>query len=143
MLDDRMSPGLREHTPGAAAAVDGLSTTVRQNTGGLTYSGAASHSPAVDGTLAIIHPEQPSATQSPRRANAGWILEFQPTRPPLVDPLTGWTGTTDPRASEVRIRFASRATAERFAQHNGWRYVVLPRPERRRRPKSYAENFIR
>lgn len=52
-----------------------------------------------------------------------WYLTFAPTGRRWADPLTGWTGSDDPLA-QIRLRFPDRQSAMRFAESQGWNYIV-------------------
>ena len=82
-----------------------------------------------------------SAMQSGRARSARWVLEHAPLAPATVDPLTGWTGSSDTEASQVRLTFASREEAVAYAERHGIDYHVAQHRERRIVPKSYADNF--
>lgn len=81
-----------------------------------------------------------TAMQSGRANTRKWVLEFEPTAPKVVDPLMGWTGSSD-TATQVRVSFASKAEAVAFARKHGLDYRVFEPCERSLRPKSYADNF--
>lgn len=71
-----------------------------------------------------------------------WVLEFAPESPREVDPLMGWTSSSDTQA-QVRMRFHSREEAEDYAREHGIDAVVLE-PHIRKpniRPRGYGENF--
>ena len=89
--------------------------------------------------LAYIYQPAPSPTQSaPGRKE--WVLEFEPSSPPEIEPLMGWIASRDPFA-HLRLRFPDQPSAIEFAEKQGWPYVVQNPPVRRFRPKSYADNF--
>ncbi|MFN3993129.1 MAG: NADH dehydrogenase ubiquinone Fe-S protein 4 [Tabrizicola flagellatus] len=73
--------------------------------------------------LAIIRRPDRSVTQSAPRPR-GWVLEFEPSRAPQIDPLMGWTTSADPYRT-IRLSFPDAASAIRFAEANDWRYIVL------------------
>ncbi len=87
----------------------------------------------------IYRPEK-IATQSGRRKTKAWVLEFDPERKRTLDPLTGWTGSDDMR-SQVRMEFSTRDEAEAYARRKGMEYEIKEPSSRRRRAKSYGENF--
>lgn len=71
-----------------------------------------------------------------------WVLEFAPASARSVDPLMGWTSSSDTQ-SQVRLSFDSRAAAEDYARENGIDAVVQE-PNKRKpniRPGGYGENF--
>ena len=89
--------------------------------------------------LAYIYQPAPSPTQSaPGRRE--WVLEFEPSSSPEIEPLMGWVGSRDPFA-HIRLRFPDRQSAIEFAEKQGWPYVVQSPPLRRFRPREYADNF--
>ena len=49
------------------------------------------------------------------------MLEFEPESPRQVEPLMGWTGSSDMR-SQVRLRFDSKDEAIAYATRNGIAY---------------------
>ena len=62
-----------------------------------------------------------------------WYLTFAPTGRRWADPLTGWTASDDPLA-QIRLRFPDRQSATRFAESQGWNYVVQDQAGLRIRP---------
>ena len=56
-------------------------------------------------TARIYKPAR-TAMQSGTAKTKGWVLEFEPEAPRVVEPLMGWTSSTDMK-SQVRLRFAS------------------------------------
>lgn len=71
-----------------------------------------------------------------------WILEFAATTGREVDPLMGWTSSSDTQ-SQVRLTFASKEAALDYAAQNGIDAVVTE-PHKRKaniRPGGYGENF--
>ena len=87
--------------------------------------------------LAHIYQPSPSPTQS-GRGRREWVLEFEPSSPPEIEPLMGWVSSRDPFA-HIRLRFPDRESAIEFAERQGWPYVVQDPPVRRVRPRSYAD----
>ena len=71
-----------------------------------------------------------------------WVLEFEPRAPREIDPLMGWTSSTDTQ-TQVRLRFDSKDAALEYAREHGIEAELLA-PHRRRpniRPRGYGENF--
>lgn len=71
-----------------------------------------------------------------------WLLEFAPTEAREVDPLMGWTSSSDTQA-QVRLKFDTREQAIEYAQEHGIDAVVQE-PNRRKpnlRAGGYGENF--
>ncbi|WP_341863967.1 ETC complex I subunit [Gymnodinialimonas sp. 57CJ19] len=71
-----------------------------------------------------------------------WVLEFAPASARVIDPLMGWTSSSD-MDSQVRLRFESAEAAKAYAADHGIDAVVL-KPKSRKpiiRPGGYGENF--
>ena len=71
-----------------------------------------------------------------------WILEFAPEAKREVDPLMGWTSSTDMN-SQVQLSFDTLEAAQDYAKDHGIPAVVL-KPKSRKpniRPRGYGENF--
>ncbi|GLC62766.1 hypothetical protein PLESTB_001936600 [Pleodorina starrii] len=52
-----------------------------------------------------------------------WILEFEPSRPPQIEPLMGHTSSDDPYRP-IRLKFPDRDSAVDFAERQDWRYII-------------------
>ena len=89
---------------------------------------------------ALIFQPAKNAMQSGRARTKNWVLKFEPSAPQCVDPLMGWTGTTD-MSGQVTLKFKTRAEAERFAKDHGLAYEIVATAPRKRISKSYADNF--
>lgn len=85
-----------------------------------------------DVPLAIIRRPARSATQSAPRPRH-WVLEFEPSRAPELDPLMGWTTSNDPYRT-IRLQFPDAASAIRYAEAQDWRYIVLEEPRAAQAP---------
>jgi hypothetical protein len=79
--------------------------------------------PVTSGPRALIYRPAKSAMTSGRAGTHRWILEFEPQSAPFIEPLMGWTGSTDPLA-QVRLAFPTREAAVAYAQHQGLDYEV-------------------
>ena len=91
---------------------------------------------------ARIYQPARTATQSGSAKTHGWRLDFAPASPRKVDPLMGWTSSSDTQ-TQVRLDFDTREAAEAYAREHGIDYVVeTPKPRKPNiRPKGYGENF--
>lgn len=71
-----------------------------------------------------------------------WMLEIVPSEAREVDPLMGWTGSSD-TASQVRLQFDSKDAAVAYAREKGLDYTLVePKPRKPViRPRGYGENF--
>lgn len=85
------------------------------------------------GPRALIYRPARSAMTSGRGGTRRWLLEFEPRSPPFIEPLMGWTGSTDPLAG-LRLTFSSRETAMRFAERQGIACEVHAPADAARRP---------
>lgn len=71
-----------------------------------------------------------------------WVLEFAPASAREVDPLMGWTSSSDTQA-QVKLRFDSKQEAIDYAEANGIDAQVTE-PQTRKpnlRSRGYGENF--
>src|SRR5438270_887387 len=72
---------------------------------------------------AVIYKPAKSAMTSGRAGTKRWLLEFEPQSAPFIEPLMGWTGSTDP-LPQVRLTFPSREAAVAYAQRHRLDYEV-------------------
>jgi hypothetical protein len=91
---------------------------------------------------ARIYQPAKTAMQSGTAKTQQWVLEFAPASAREVDPLMGWTSSSDTQA-QVRMRFETREAAEAYAAEKGIEYdLVQPKPRKAViRPRGYGENF--
>lgn len=91
---------------------------------------------------ARIYQPARTAMQSGTAKTRRWILEFAPSAPREVDPLMGWTSSSDTQ-TQVRMSFDSKEAALEYAADHGIDAVVKD-PNTRKpniRARGYAENF--
>ncbi|WP_299503335.1 ETC complex I subunit [uncultured Roseobacter sp.] len=91
---------------------------------------------------ARIYQPAKTAMQSGTAKTHGWVLEFAPASSREVDPLMGWTSSTDTQ-SQVRLRFETKEAALEYAREKNIDAQVQD-PKKRRpniRPGGYGENF--
>ena len=91
--------------------------------------------PSWDVPTAIIYRPARSAMTSAPRPNY-WILEFEPSRPPQIEPLMGHTSSDDPYRP-IRLKFPDRDSAVDFAERQDWRYIVREDAPRRPEPNPW------
>ena len=90
-------------------------------------------------TARISKPAKP-ATQSGTAKSSRWLLEFVPDTAREIEPLMGWTSSSDTR-QQVRLWFATKDEAVAYAQRKGLAFEVHEPQETTRRPMAYADNF--
>jgi hypothetical protein len=90
-------------------------------------------------TARIFSPAK-TATQSGRAKTGEWVLEYEPQSPRRIEPLMGYTSSTDTLA-QVRMNFASADEAVAWCERNGVAYTLAPQQTMRRRRVTYSDNF--
>lgn len=91
---------------------------------------------------ARIYQPARTAMSSGTAKTKSWVLDYAPASARDVDPLMGWTSSTDTQ-TQVRIRFASKEAALEYAQAHGIDAQVSE-PKKRKlnvRAGGYGENF--
>jgi hypothetical protein len=92
-------------------------------------------------TARIYRPAK-SAMSSGMAKTKDWVLEYVSASAREIDPLMGWTSSTDTQA-QVRLRFETKQAALEYASEHGIEAVVSE-PQKRRpniRAGGYGENF--
>ncbi len=89
---------------------------------------------------ARIYKPAKTAMQSGEARTLEWRLEHEPAAARAIDPLMGWTSSTD-TAAQVRLEFASKDDAIAYAERSGLAYTVIEPTVRKPIRKSYADNF--
>ena len=74
------------------------------------------------------------------QAKDKWILEYEPESPRQIEPLMGWTSSTDMK-SQVKLRFDNKDEAIAYATRNGIPYRVEEPKAPTRKVVSYSDNF--
>src|SRR5258708_6993110 len=69
-----------------------------------------------------------------------WVLDLEQASPKAVEPLMGWTSSSDMR-QQVRLRFDSKDEAIAYCERNGIPYRVFDANPPKRRIMAYADNF--
>ena len=90
--------------------------------------------------LARIYKPARTAMQSGTAKTKEWVLEYEPEAPRAVEPLMGWTSSSDMKR-QVRLRFATREEAVAYAERHGIAYQLFEPQEPARRSMAYADNF--
>ena len=81
-----------------------------------------------------------TAMQSGKSKTDGWILEFEAESARKVEPLMGYTSSSD-MGSQIKLEFKTLDDAKAYAEKNGIAYSVQKPQKAKRRVMSYAENF--
>jgi hypothetical protein len=89
---------------------------------------------------ARIYRPSPNAMQSGRGKSKAWILVHEPAAPREIEPLMGYTASTDMQA-QIRLSFDTLEEAERYARSNGIPYTVQPTHTPVPKRSSYPDNF--
>ncbi len=90
--------------------------------------------------LARIFRPAKTAMQSGRAQTDLWILEYEPEVPLKIDPLMGYTSSSDMRR-QIHLEFETREEAVAYAERNGIPYRVREDREREVKLQSYSDNF--
>jgi NADH dehydrogenase ubiquinone Fe-S protein 4 len=81
-----------------------------------------------------------SAMQSGKMRTKQWLLEYEPEQPLQIDPLMGWTSSSDMR-QQVQLGFETAEEAIAYATRHGIPYDVFEQHAPAQKAKSYADNF--
>ena len=84
----------------------------------------------------------PSPTQSAPEHSKPWLLVFDRESPREIEPLMGWTSSSDMKA-QIKLRFATKEEAVAYAEREGVAYrIEMPKADTAsRRILSYSDNF--
>ena len=89
---------------------------------------------------ARIYRPAETATQSGAAKSRRWLLEFEPELPREVEPLMGWTSSSDMK-SQIKLWFASKEDALDYAARQGIEARVEEPGAPSRKVLSYSDNF--
>lgn len=89
---------------------------------------------------AKIYSPAKTAMQSGKAKTGNWVLEFDPAAPRRVEPLMGYTGSSD-MLSQVRLKFDTKELAVAYAAKHGIEARVEEPKEMKRRRVAYSDNF--
>ena len=89
---------------------------------------------------ARIYQPTRNAMQSGKARTKAWVLEFEPTSPRRIDPLMGWTSSSD-MLSQVQLAFDSRDEATAYAKTHNIPFDLFEPHRPTPKPKAYADNF--
>jgi hypothetical protein len=89
-------------------------------------------------TARIYQPAR-TATQSGQGKDK-WVLEYEPEVARSIDPLMGWTSSSDMK-SQIKLQFDTKEEAIAYAERNGVAYRVEEPKPATRKIMSYSDNF--
>ncbi|MFK7792804.1 MAG: ETC complex I subunit [Devosiaceae bacterium] len=90
--------------------------------------------------VARIYRPAKTAMQSGLGKSKGWLLEYDRDEPRSVEPLMGWTSSSDMKA-QIRLKFDTQDDAVAYCNRNGIAHRVEEPKERIRRKVTYSDNF--
>jgi ETC complex I subunit conserved region len=90
-------------------------------------------------TARIFRPAK-TAMQSGSARTKEWLLVRGSEGAKTIDPLMGWTSSTDTDA-QVQLAFDTKEEAVAYAEKNGIAYSVTEPQTRKPVRKAYADNF--
>jgi len=90
--------------------------------------------------VARIYKPAKTAMQSGLAKTERWRLDYEPEVARTVEPLMGYTSSTDMR-QQLRLEFDTRDEAIAYAERNGIAYQVSEAEEPKRRMAAYSDNF--
>ncbi|MAN62182.1 MAG: ETC complex I subunit [Parvibaculum sp.] len=90
--------------------------------------------------LARIYKPAKTAMQSGTARTRRWILEFEAERARSIDPLMGYTSSSDMN-SQVKMSFETKEQAIAHAEKHGIAYQVIEPKRGKRSIKAYSDNF--
>jgi hypothetical protein len=90
--------------------------------------------------VARIYKPAKTAMQSGLAKTERWRLDYEPEVPRTVEPLMGYTSSSDMR-QQVRLEFDTKDEAVAYAERNGIAYQVAEAEEPKRRLAAYSDNF--
>lgn len=89
---------------------------------------------------ARIYRPAKTAMQSGRAKTRDWVLRFEPRAARRIDPLMGWTSSSD-TGQQVKLHFPTKEDAVAYCEKHGIDYRVQEPRQRKVQLKSYADNF--
>ena len=90
--------------------------------------------------LARIYKPTKTAMQSGLGNTRRWVLEFEPEAARQVEPLMGWTSSTDTK-QQLRLYFETKEEAVAYCKEHGIAHTVEEPRTRPHQKKAYADNF--
>ncbi len=91
---------------------------------------------------ARIYQPTKTAMQSGKGKTNFWILEFVPENTRFIDPIMGWTGSSDMKSTEVKLKFSSKEEAIEYAHSKEIKYELIEPKSSSFKINSYSKNFL-
>jgi hypothetical protein len=89
---------------------------------------------------ARIYQPARNAMQSGKARTKLWLLEYELQSARLIDPLMGWTSSSD-MLQQVQLEFDTLEEATAYANKHGIAYQVFEPNRPAPKAKAYADNF--
>ena len=90
-------------------------------------------------TARIFKPAK-NAMQSGRAKTREWQLDYEPEQARMVEPLMGWTSSTDMK-QQLTLHFETKEDAVAYCDCKGIAYQVIEPKNSAYRQVAYADNF--
>ena len=90
--------------------------------------------------LARIYQPTRNAMQSGKARTKKWLLEYEPETPRQIEPLMGWTASSDMR-SQVVLEFDTFDEAVAYAEKHAIPFHVFEPHNPTPKTKAYSDNF--
>ena len=90
--------------------------------------------------IARIYKPAKTAMQSGEARTKNWVLEYEPEHARRVEPLMGWTSSSDMH-QQLRIRFESKEDAVAYCERHSIAHQVSEPHSKAAKKIAYADNF--
>jgi ETC complex I subunit conserved region len=90
-------------------------------------------------TARIYKPAR-TAMQSGTAKTKEWLLDYEPEAPRMVEPLMGWTSSSDMK-QQLQLSFDTKEEAMAYCERHGIAYQVFESTPGKRARISYSDNF--
>jgi hypothetical protein len=81
-----------------------------------------------------------NAMQSGKARTKQWVLDYEPETPRTIDPLMGWTSSSDMR-QQLCLEFDTAEEAVAYAKAHAIAYQLFEPHVPTPKPKAYSDNF--
>ena len=89
---------------------------------------------------ARIYQPAKTAMQSGQAKTRDWVVRFEPKAARRIDPLMGWTSSSD-TDQQVIMRFPTREAAVAYCEKHDMDYHLQEPRQRKVKIKAYSDNF--